>query len=41
MKKARELAEKEEVESEATVDESDQLSDSSKSETVPTVPNGV
>ncbi|KAA1098056.1 hypothetical protein PGT21_027560 [Puccinia graminis f. sp. tritici] len=41
MKKARELAEREEIESEATVDESDQLSDSSKSESVPTVPNGV
>ncbi|KNZ54005.1 uncharacterized protein VP01_307g9 [Puccinia sorghi] len=39
MKKARELAEKEEIESEATV-ESDQLSDSSNSEAVPPVPNG-
>jgi len=39
MKKARELAEKEEIESEATV-ESDQLSDSSNSEVVPPVPNG-
>ncbi|OAV96907.1 hypothetical protein PTTG_08934 [Puccinia triticina 1-1 BBBD Race 1] len=44
MKKARELAEKEEIESEATVEstaESDQLSDSSNSEVVPAVPNGV
>lgn len=40
MKKARELAEKEEIESEATAESSDQLTDSSTHEDVPPVPNG-